>query len=551
MKGSSSLYLRDTGGQVEFQESISLVIFGPSIFFFVFKADVEFQSKFTIEYRTSESESTNCYTSSITVEEALLQCLASVHAMDTPCHIETPKPLVYIVGTHVDKLGSSAEVKISELDKHLDSLIQSNGFGHLVQYADSSSRQVMFAVDNTSDSDEQFELIRSNVNSLISGREEFTINFPMRYLLFCLELQNLKLSVIPLDKFKAMAAKYGIDQDHEVSRLLQFLHVRVGVIQYFDKDGLRHIVIKEPQILFNKVTNIIVKTYSSKALKTQEKQDYEKGILTASVVKDIIGSEDEITGSDFLKIMVNLRIIAPIPSAATEGLEEKYFVPCVLNHVQESRGEDLHTDILPLSVQFKCKHCPKGLFGVLVTHLMTPESDEEPDIAFTLLQDKIFKDQVSFEVHSTGVHDEMSLKFHPSHIEINFFPEASDPEDRDTSVKEVCNSVREAVIISITRSLSNLHYSEEKLKPVVCLPCEHCSKPHPVERGKQHFKIHCKTNRKTSRIPVQGRCWFNEGENIIIIMFLLHFCILVTFRCCLYSVFCCLSIKCYHITRTF
>ena len=88
--------------------------------------------------------------------------------------------------------------------------------------------------------------------------------------------------------------------------------------------------------------------------------------------------------------------------------------------------------VLPLSVQFKCKHCPKGLFGVLVTHLMTPESDEEPDIAFTLLQDKIFKDQVSFEVHSTGVHDEMSLKFRPSHIEMNFSPEASDPEDRDT-----------------------------------------------------------------------------------------------------------------------
>ena len=253
LKGSSSLYLRDTGGQVEFQESISLVIFGPSIFFFVFRADIMFQSKFSIEYRTSES--TNCYTSSITVEEALLQCLASVYAMDTPSHIETPKPLVYIVGTHVDNLGSSAEKKISELDEHLDSLIQSNGFGHLVQYADSDNRQVMFAVDNTSDSDEKFELIRSNVNSLISGREEFTIDFPMRYLLFCLELQNLKLSVIPLDKFKAMAAKYGIVQDHEVSRLLQFLHVRVGVIQYFDKDGLRHIVIKEPQILFNKASH--------------------------------------------------------------------------------------------------------------------------------------------------------------------------------------------------------------------------------------------------------------------------------------------------------
>ena len=78
-----SLYLRDTGGQVEFQEMLPLLISGPSIFFFVFRVDLDFQSKFTVEYRTGESEPINSYTSSITTEEALLQCLGSVYAMDT------------------------------------------------------------------------------------------------------------------------------------------------------------------------------------------------------------------------------------------------------------------------------------------------------------------------------------------------------------------------------------------------------------------------------------------------------------------------------------
>ena len=40
---TASLYLRDTGGQVEFQEMLPLLIFGPSIFFFVFRADLDFQ----------------------------------------------------------------------------------------------------------------------------------------------------------------------------------------------------------------------------------------------------------------------------------------------------------------------------------------------------------------------------------------------------------------------------------------------------------------------------------------------------------------------------
>ena len=223
---SYSLYLRDTGGQVEFQEMISLLIFGPSIFFFVFRLDLEFRSKFTIKYRVSESESTNCYTSSITTEEALLQFLASVYAMDTSSGrvgVKTHKPLAFIVGTHRDMLpSSSADEKIADLNKHLDSLIVKGGFQGLVQYANEEVGQVMFTVDNTSEGDEDFKPIRSKVHSLVTCREEFSIEYPISYLLLCLELQNLKCSILSLDECKVMSAKYGIVGD-QVSNLLQFL----------------------------------------------------------------------------------------------------------------------------------------------------------------------------------------------------------------------------------------------------------------------------------------------------------------------------------------
>ncbi len=122
LKKTSSLYLRDTGGQMEFQEMIALLIVSPSIFFFVFRLDLNLKSKFTVKYRKSPGESLNCYTSSITTEEALLQCLASVYAMDTPDKesVKTHKPLVYIVGTHADQLGSDATTKIAEINGRLD-----------------------------------------------------------------------------------------------------------------------------------------------------------------------------------------------------------------------------------------------------------------------------------------------------------------------------------------------------------------------------------------------------------------------------------------------
>ena len=212
LKRKFSLYLRDAGGQVEFQEMVSLLVLGPSIFFFVFRGDQDLKSTFSVGYRRSASEPINCYTSSITTEEALLQCLASVYAMNTPgrASSHTHSPHVFIVATHKDKLGPSADQKILQLNDDLKLLIKESGFENLVQYADRGKGQVMFAVDNTSESDDDFKAIRSKVHNLIVSREEFTINYPMSYLLFCLELQSDQRSVLTLEECRAMAAKYRI-----------------------------------------------------------------------------------------------------------------------------------------------------------------------------------------------------------------------------------------------------------------------------------------------------------------------------------------------------
>ena len=512
LKRSYSLYLRDTGGQVEFQEMIAILIHGPSIFFFVFRVDLNFRGKFSIEYRVSESESTNCYTSSITIEEALLQCLASVYAMDTSstAGVQTHKPLVFIVGTHIDKLDPPADAeKITALNRDLDLLIRKSGFEDLVQYANDKKGQVMFTVNNTSNDDADIKLIRSKIHSMISKRREFSVEYPINYLLFCLDLQNLKCSVLTFDECKAIAAKYGIVGD-QVSHLLQFLHLRIGVLQYFDMDGLRHIVMKEPQVLFNKVTNLIIRTFSSEALTTRERRNFFKGIVTASVLESVVSNNDRITCQDFLKLLVHLRIITPYPSTSTAGDdEERYFIPCVLNHVEESSEEDLHTDVLPLSIQFQCSHCPKGLFGVLVTHLMTPEYDEKSGIcsSFRLIQDKIFKDQVSFEVHSLADQDTVTLRMLPSHLEVNFYPSLCD--SRDMSIGEVCSNVRQIIDTSIRRAIVNLHYNERKVKPEMCFRCEHCSELHQVKNG---TKIYCRKTHRSLTIPLNGRFWFNEGK---------------------------------------
>ena len=495
LKKTSSLYLRDTGGQVEFQEMISLLIFGPSIVFFVFRLDLDFTSRFDIQYRMSPNESLNHYTSSITTKEALLQCLASVYAMDTSNEgsVKTHKPLVFIIGTHKDKLVPSSQNKITELNKYLDSLIRRNGFEHLVQYADEQNDNVMFTVDNTCDNSEDFKTIRSKVNQFVTTRSEFSIDYPISYLLFCLDLQNIKKSILTLDECKNLAAKYDIVGD-QVFHLIHFLHIRIGTVLHFNIEGLDHLVIKEPQILFDKVTELIIKTFSSSSLTTNEVREYnEKGILAASAFKNIMLSDDKISSEDFIKFLIYLHIITPFSIPGDK--EERYFIPCVLNHVElpESGVQKSQKKILSLAVKFKCLHCPKGVFGILVIHLMTLRKN---NITFNLLHKKIFKDQVSFEVISTGVRDEISLRMSPSHLEINFFPDLS--EDRDTPIKEACDSIRQIIEESLILSLKTLHYNRDILEPVMCFRCDGCSELHQVTKGKKYYKVYCKEAHKTS-----------------------------------------------------
>ena len=261
----NSLYIRDTGGQVEFQESLTLLLHGPSIFIFVLRVDVDIHKKTTIRYRSPSGEIINNYKSSISTVDALVQFLTSVSAIDTTEEgvfqeagvYKSHEPVVFIVGTHIDLLKSKAGSIIDKMNKSLDRIIREHGFSSIVVYADDDSSRVMYTVDNTSVKDDNFKILRSDMNKYVCSRHEFMVRYPVSFLLFCLELQNLQALVIPIVEFRQLASKFSITAERIIHHL-HFLHLRIGIVQYYDIDSLSDIVIKEPQVLFNKVTDLLV-----------------------------------------------------------------------------------------------------------------------------------------------------------------------------------------------------------------------------------------------------------------------------------------------------
>ena len=510
LKNSYSIYLTDTGGQVEFQEMVPLLISGPSIFFFLFRIDQDLRSKFKISYRKKDRTVINSYVSSISTEDALLQCLASVDAMDVTgqSEVKTHQPLVFIVGTHKDLLGSNAEEKISEIDRQLNDLINRHGYQHLVQYADQQSNRLMFTVDNYSKSEEDFERIRSRVSEIVIGGDEFAIDYPISYMQFSLDLENLKKSIVPLDECVALAAQYGISKD-QVKHLLRFLHTRIGRIKYFPVKGLHDIVVREPQVLFNKVTDLIVETFSSNRLFRQELSDFKhRGIISASVFKKVITAEDGINPNSFLQLLVHLRIMSQITTSRDK--EDRYFIPCVLNHVQASQTPDKVSSIPTLYIEFKCNHCPKGIFGVLINTLIT--TSLKSWLKWKLLPDFIFRDQVSFSVGD--LEDRVTLKFFTSHLQVILHP--SSHKSRRVHISYLCNDVRNAIDKTIESSIKDLHYESSKTRHYFCCKCNLCSLNHRVKDPgwvEENFFMYCSNEHEICILSEDNLVWFRpKGE---------------------------------------
>ena len=291
--------------------------------------------------------------------------------------------------------------------------------------------------------------------------------------------------------------------------MLLFLHHRIGIIRYYDIEGLRHLVIKEPQVLFNKLTELIVKTFpSSPALLPN---DLDRGIVEAAVLDQILSVDCQMTTKDFLCLLVHLRII----TSFTDDGTPKYFIPAVLNHLQDSVKVEKKSKICTLAIDFEHHHCPKGLFGTIVCHFMSQEisKNQGQDVTFSLMKDSIFKDQVCWKVYkSCEIQGTVSLKMNLSHIKVTICP---DENEDFKSLAPMCNNLRLMLLEAIHQSLEHLRYNPDKVAPVESFRCN-CGKLHPVEIKKNKVTIKCE-----ERIYMEEccSCWFNLGELFLFCFF--------------------------------
>ena len=523
LESSWSLYLTNTGGQIEFQEYLPLLVCGPSIFFVTFPLHYDLEKPYDVRYEYQDGQ-VKTYKSPATLLEELLQTLATINASNFTSgqqrDSETAiKPKIFFVGTHRDHLPEdTAEEIIKRKDKLLQDYVrQTSLFKQDSIYFAEAPEQLLFTVNNLSKDDDEFQKIRSAVQKTVE-RNEFTIECPSSWLILSLILRAKHKSdqVMSFDKCLSIAQQCGITDRNELKQALSFIHSRLGLVRYFNIEDLNTLVVIDPQILFDKITDLIVKTFTSDNVKVKEIEDFcQRGIIPVAVMQEISDNSSSDSKLPFIwltKLLNYLRIAALF----TDSDGDKYFFPSALCHAPElhSNQPSPSDSWPPLLVGFKSGFCPRGIPGALIKYLMTNEM--ESSTKWNIIPNRVFKNQVSFAIQAHGV---ITLRILPTHLEICYESEAdlteAAYEEVDSNENELTKKTCEMAYVQIKKGMSTVtsqcnecdYFFGFYCTLTTCKAHKHPAQLEWARDGKSPFKLVCKVAGKRGILPKGYELW--------------------------------------------
>ena len=529
LESSWSLYLTNTGGQIEFQEHLPLLVCGPSIFFVTFPLHHDLDKPYEVRYEYPDG-SVEKYSSPSSLMEEILQTLATIYTLDfVSVQIRdeevTLKPTVFIIGTHKDCLKSETE-EIAQIDGKIQRYVKQTSLYHQgsIQFASnfdkSSETRLIFTVNNLCKDDDDFQNIRFAVQQTVEEKchKDFMVQCPSSWLIFSLILREKHKSsrVLRLEDCFKIAQECGISSQEELTRALSFIHSRLGLVRYFDDKDLDSLVVIDPQILFDKITDLIKETFVGKNANENEIEEFrQKGIISLAVVKRISerSSEEVQLPFTWLTKLLNHRRLAAL---FKDQYGEKVFFPSALCHII-SKAPDPSVKLTPpntppeVVIAFETGFCPRGIAGALIKCLMTNEMNSRKE--WYLLPHKIFRNQVSFNI---GAYD-VTLKILPTHLEIALDPEedssacADSDESSESETELTRNLAYKEVYTQIDKCMKiviKLYKKCEYFWTFYCTLPNCKTHPHPaVIASSQPLKLRCKIFHKRTRPPKGYKIW--------------------------------------------
>ena len=323
---------------------------------------------------------------------------------------------------------------------------------NMIVYA--SKDEPVVTVDNLDPKGKDISKVRAMIEKIAEDpASQISVPFPMLVLSLILRGNP----VLSYQQCLSIADECGIKTPQQLNTALWFLHTRLGVVRYFPHiRELRDIVIRDPQIIFDRITDLIASTFTFEATGQHREQQFQQtGIFTLSEIERLTAQSDKLfTPARLVKLLEYFHIIAPIRD--DRGKVVEFFLPCVLAHASSNRQAMFVDQPIPsLLVTFRCGYCPKGLFGALAVYLLS--SNTTRGSSWQLKKDGMVRGQVSF---LAGVNcNTVTVTTHATHLEVSVQLTRIPGRQYGKNLHNVCSTIRESIEEGIVNVSKTLRYS--------------------------------------------------------------------------------------------
>ena len=192
---------------------------------------------------------------------------------------------------------------------------------------------MMFAVNNFSQDEGAFQEIRSAVECIVE-QHEFEMVSPSHWLIYSLALRRLKAEIISYEECFEVAKQCGITNREELNEALHFIHTKMGLIRYFPFKHIKDLVIIQPQFLYDKISEPIVRTFTfKKAGKKSADQFKHKGVFSLCDFEQIHRKSDSagtMKPVQFTELLKALHIAAPFEEGGDKKVNSSFPVFSVI-----------------------------------------------------------------------------------------------------------------------------------------------------------------------------------------------------------------------------
>ena len=467
--------LIDTGGQPQFHEVLPMFMRDTSASMFTMKLDDSLDDHPLIEFYDDKGQLVGSCRSPFTNQQILMRCMRVIQSQASQSR-EGLCPTPIFVGTHKDLEDQCPQPRMEKnqkIHKMLPPAVKDK-----VIYCDKRLKELIFAVNAKTPGPHERQVAAELRRVIVEGSHVKPKQIPLRWHALELALQRLMLElgrgVLSKAEGLAVARRFHFSEE-SFEEALKYLD-NLNILFHY-KGVLPNVIFCDPQVLLDKVTELVEHSYrlqadamqtdASRPIATEGKlrKFRDQGIVTLKLLSEKKFRRHYVQGLfspvELLELFKNLLIVSPIT-------EEEYLMPCLLR-VSDDPTPFAASDSVP-SLLFYFPHSPLlGVFCALVAYLLSQAKWKLLFDASSQCPVKVDRNTVQFEVPGDLPGELTLIDSFSTYFQVSIqLPEQAPRAPYSAVFPLVC----ETILAGLRKASSALHYNNSVPK-YAFLCCEH------------------------------------------------------------------------------